>query len=887
MTSNEAAPNSSPAASSALLTFLLADIRGYTHFAGRHGDQAATDLSEHFLAICREVIGVHGGEVFGSAGDQALAVFSSVQAALHAALALQARLADERKTHPELPLLAGIGMDTGEAVRIGNDYRGNAVNLAARLCSLAGTGEILASDTVLTVAHAAKDIVQVDRGEVALKGFDHRVRVYQLFPEGVQPGALPPLQPTVAAYPTNLPDEPTPFIGREGEVGEIADLLAEPGVRLVTLTGPGGTGKTRLAIQVGARLLATFEHGVYFVDLAPVSAASDVPATIAGVLGVREEGGAELMQTITSGLRGKHLLLMLDNFEHLTAAATVVASLLDTCRNLHVLVTSRVRLHLSREREHTVWPLVTPDPTHLPDLPVLARVESVALFLDRAKAVSHSFALTDDNARAIATICARLDGLPLAIELAAARIKLLPPQTLLQRLDHQLQLLTGGPRDRPTRQQTLRNTIDWSYSLLSSEESALFARLSAFVGGCSLEAAEAVCNPQRSLDLIENLTSLVDKSLLRQEGNEEPRFTMLETIKEYADERLGERGERASILAAHATYFTQLAQAAEREVHGPEQAARLHQLEREHDNLRAALARSLETKDGSALPLAVTLWKFWYIQGHYTEGRRWLNAVLAQGGVRAGDQALRARALNGAGVLAMMQGEAMRAQELCEEALDLWRKVGDKMGIVQGLNSLAGIALEQRQFERTTALLEQTLQLWRELGDKEGLAQALNNLGTVAVNQGDYQRAKKPLEEALGLWRELGDKTGIALALDNLATVTARQGDTLRAAQLRQESLRLWREVGDRGGMASALLGLAAVAALRHEYEAAARLVGAVDAFWTSIAAVPNLLNREAMESTTGAAREALGEAAYEAARQEGQTMRLEQAVAYALGEDR
>ncbi|MDQ2740800.1 MAG: adenylate/guanylate cyclase domain-containing protein, partial [Chloroflexota bacterium] len=476
-----------------LRTILLADIRGYTAYTKERGDAAASVLSEQFLALCREVIASHQGELFGSAGDQALAAFASARHALRAAVALHARLAAEQLVQPSLPLHAGIGLDAGEVVRVGADYRGGAINLAARLCSLAGPGEIFASESVIHLAGATEGLTFLDRGAVTLKGLPVPVRVIHIAAAGEEPGDLPPLQPILVTHPTNLPDDPTPFIGRAGSIAAITDLMEQSGVRLVTLTGPGGTGKTRLALQVGATLLPHYRDGVFFVSLASLGDPALVPFALAEVLAVKEQaGGIPLLDTLREHLGTKHLVVVLDNFEHLLPASSLVASLLAACRELHFLVTSRIPLHLSREHEYPVPPLSIPDPRRLPSLEQFSQYEAVALFIERARATKADFVVTSENAPAVAEICSRLDGLPLAIELAAARLKLFPPQALLGRLSRRLQLLTGGARDRPTRQQTLRGAIDWSYSLLTAEEQRLFARLSVFAGGCDIEAADAV-----------------------------------------------------------------------------------------------------------------------------------------------------------------------------------------------------------------------------------------------------------------------------------------------------------------------------------------------------------------------------------------------------------
>jgi predicted ATPase/class 3 adenylate cyclase len=546
----------SPPASSTLLTFLIADVRGYTRFTTEHGDEAAARLASRFAELTEGVVRRHEGQVVELRGDEALVAFPSARNALRGAVSLQSAFREAMTRDPLLPLHVGVGLDAGEAVPVSGGFRGGALNLAARLCSIAGAGEIFCSEIVIGLARKTEGITFVDRGEVTLKGLPRPVRVIQIAPEGGLPEELPPLQPILVTHPNNLPAEPTPFIGREREIAQIAGLLQDSHIRMATLTGPGGTGKTRLALQVGSTLLYDFRHGVLFVNLAPLTDPALVPSSIAEVLGVKEEAGKGPMESLVDALTGKHLLLVLDNYEHLLDAAPLIATLLERCRDLHALVTSRMPLHLSWEHEHAVPPLSIPDPRHLPDPERLTQYEAVALFIERARATDDSFTVTNQNAPAVAEICSRLDGLPLAIELAAARIKLFPPRALLQRLNSRLKLLTGGARDRPARQQTLRNTIDWSYALLSPEEQTLFARLSVFAGGCTFEAADAVCNPEGELDALEGMISLVDKSLLRREGgDDEPRFVMLETIREYAAERLNVEGGTRQLQGCHLRYY--------------------------------------------------------------------------------------------------------------------------------------------------------------------------------------------------------------------------------------------------------------------------------------------------------------------------------------------
>ncbi|MDQ2743772.1 MAG: tetratricopeptide repeat protein, partial [Chloroflexota bacterium] len=715
---------------------------------------------------------------------------------------------------------AGIGLDAGEAIQVGADYRGGAINLAARLCSIAGPGEVFASEAVIHLAQRTEGLVFVDRGAVTLKGLEQPVRVIQIVPEGLEPKEVTPLQPILVTHPTNLPDEPTPFIGRAGAIRAIGVLLGQPGIRLVTLTGPGGTGKTRLAVQVGTTLLHDFPDGVFFVSLAPLADPSLVPATIAEVLAVKEQAGTTVGETLTAFLGPKHLLLVLDNLEHLLAAVPFLAGLLEVCRDLHLLVTSRVPLHLSREREYPVPPLALPDPRHRPTLEEFSQYEAVAFFIDRARAVKPEFAVTNENAPAVAEICARLDGLPLAIELAASRSKLFPPQTLLHRLSSRLNLLTGGARDRPSRQQTLRGAIDWSYSLLSDEEQTLFARLSVFAAGCTFEAAEAVCNPEGELDLLEELASLVDKSLVKQVGEEETRFGMLETIREFAGGKLEERGERDRISEAHARYFLALVEEVQPELTGPRQKEVLARLDSELDNLRAAMRWFLERGESEAeLRLAAGLYRFWLSRGYWSEGRRWLEDGLDRSpAVRS---AIRAKAHQVIGELARFEGDYDRATRHLDDALALSTELGDEGARARALMALGGVHSSRGKSDRAAALLEESLALHRKLGDERGVAVALGSLGLEADRQGDGETAKKRLKEALALHRERGDTAAVAHTLNNLGVSTTHLGALEEASGYLEESLELCQALSDQRIACNVLDSLGDLALRRGEYERA------------------------------------------------------------------
>ncbi len=606
--------------------------------------------------------------------------------------------------------------------------------------------------------------------------------------EGQEPGDHP-------SGGTNLPIQPTPFIGRQREVRDVSQLLERDDVQLLTLTGAGGTGKTRLGLQVAGEISDTFPDGVFFVALASVIDPLTIPSAIATSLGVKAISGQSILACLHEHLRGKRRLLVLDNFEHLLAGADVVAALLVDCPPVKILATSREVLHLSAEHEYPLSPLPVPAPQHGSSIDALGRYDAVQLFVQRAEAVEPGFRLTRENAAAIADICYRLDGLPLALELAAARVRIFSPRALLTRLSNPMHVLTSGAKDRPARQQTLRNTMDWRYSLLDEAERTLVARLSVFVGGCSFEAIEAVCDPAREMDLLALVMRLAEQSLLWMDGADEPRFRMLEIVRDYASEQLDERGETKAYRDRHVSYYLTVAEELDGQETEADHLPLLNRLEEDLDNLRAALAWTTHSGQSVVgLRLSVALERFWIASARITEGRKLLEDHLAALGTESSAPALRARALRVIGRFTFFAWDHRLSIQLLEESLTLYRALGDDGGTIETLGWLGKSYFALGETDLAVPLYEERLELARQSASPADLARCLYDLVWAEARRNNVERVEALAEESLALFRTLGDMTGTANVLAEIGYVAHYAGETGRAIQLFQESLFLLRQ---------------------------------------------------------------------------------------------
>jgi predicted ATPase/class 3 adenylate cyclase len=814
------------------LTFLFSDIERSTRLIQELGPAWTGALDDHHR-LMREAIAEHAGTEVAAEGDSFFAVFPTAADGVRAALAAQRQLA----AHPwpgEAPVRVRMGIHTGSATVAGGSYTGLDVHRAARIMAAAHGGQVLLSDVTWALAAAAlgDGVTTRDLGEHRLKDLDSAERLHQLVAPGLATD-LPPIR-TADAVRTKLPAQPTSFLGRERQIGEVSTLLETS--RLVTLTGPGGTGKTRLAIECGARLAHRFADGVWFVPLAPIVDPDLVPMAIAQALNVPEHPGRTPLERVLDQVAEQQVLIVLDNFEQVTDAAETVAGLIAGAPRLAAIVTSRFVLHLSGEHEYAVPPLDVPDVRHLPDLARLTQYEAVALFIERARAARPGFAVTNENAPAVAEICVRLDGLPLAIELAAARIRLLGPQAILARLSDRLALLTQGPRDVPERQRTLRGAIEWSYDLLDPEEQGLFAALSVFRGGARLEAVEAI-GAADGVDVLAGLASLVDKSLVRAEsapkGDGETRYVMLETLREFAIERLRASGDADEVGRRHAEWYAALADRLGPAIMGENQRAVLDRLEEDHDNLRAAMSWAIELERADlALLLGARLWRMWQMRGYLDEGRERIEQALAMPGA-AEHRELLADALEAAGGVYYWRGQVPPMRQAYEQALEARRALGEPDGIAEALYNLSfafsGRFGGEPDIDRSRELQEQALDLFRQTGNRSGEGRALWALGTTALAQRDFPTVERSGTQAEPIFRELGDPYYLGWSLWSIVVGRIALGRLDEARAPAREALHLFAQADDVSGYAG-LLDAAAVIAFREgDRLRAARLSGAVD----------------------------------------------------------
>jgi predicted ATPase/class 3 adenylate cyclase len=910
-----------PELPSGTVTFLFTDIEGSTRLWEEHPAEMRAALAGHDTVL-RSAIEGHGGYVFKTMGDAFDAVFSRAADAVAAAAAIQRDLTAEEQVFPG-GLRVRVALHTGTAEERDSDYFGPALNRVARLLGAGHGGQILLSEaTRLLVEESLPEGTALrDLGRHRLKDLSSPERVAQLVVSGLR-SEFPPLL-SLDVLPNNLPRQLTSFVGRTKELGEINALLQQNSV--LTLTGSGGAGKTRLALQVAAEMIESFPDGVWLVELTALADSALVTQTAAMALGVHEEH-RPIIQTLVDYLKPRALLLLLDNCEHvLASSAELVQTLLQHCPTLRILATSQEALGIAGEAVYRVPSLTMPDPSRLPPLEQLTGFESIRLFVERGAASRPGFELTSANAAAVAQICARLDGIPLAIELAAARVKVLSVDEIAKRLTDRFKLLTLGSRSAPTRHQTLRAALDWSYDLLSEKERLLLQRLSVFAGGWTLDAAEAVCADQNCPEgeVLDVLTRLVDRSLVVVgELGQDTWYRLLETVRLYAREKLEGSADAEAVRRRHRDWYMQFVEAAEPELQGPALESWLRRLEAEHDNIRAALewCRTSESNPAYGLRLAGAMWHFWEVRGYWTEGREWLEGALK----RAGDLDVpaRAKALTGAANLAFFQGDFTRASALGTESLALSRRLGDKRAIASCLNVLGleacrlekydqaarlgeeSLALSNEvgdrwgaagahlilglvargagDYARAAPLLEEGVTQFRRLGDKWATALAVNDLGLVLRETGEYDRAHTLLEEGLALFRELGDRWGIGFSLANLGIVAWNRAQFDQAAALFNESLRLRKVLGDRRGISTALTGLAVVAAAEKRAGTAAVLFAAAEALREALEIPPPPFIRDEYERQIAGVRGALDAAAFAEAWQRGRGMTIDEAIDFA-----
>ena len=908
---------------SGTVTLLFTDIASSTLLLERLGDTYAVLLRDHHRLLS-EAVAAHGGSHVDAAGDGLFVSFPTARAGLLACIDAQRAIAAHE--WPEgVEVRVRMGLHTGEPMSAATGYVGMDVHRAARICAAGHGGQILLSEAAHALIGTAvpDDVRLLDLGEHRLKDLATPIRLYQVAAPGLETD-FPPVR-SLETLPNNLPRQLSSFVGRVQEVADAESRLGTTSI--LTMTGPGGVGKTRLALEVGAHLSDSYADGVWFIELGTVNEAAMISDAIASALLPKQAKAADI-EALVAALTKRQALLILDNCEHLLdPVAEVVDELLRHCPDLRIMATSREGLGIAGESLMPVPSLSLPDPGETRSREGRERLsacDAVRLFLERGRAVQPDFALTDENADAIAQICLRLDGIPLAVELAAARVRALPPQQIAARLDHRFRLLTGGSRTALPRHRTLRAAMDWSFDLLSTPEQSLLARLSVFAGSFSLEAAEAIATGGEVVgdEMIDLLAHLVDKSLLMPESvSTDARYRMLETIRDYAQERLVASGEAPTVYSHHRDWFAALVEQARAGFFaGPEQASWLARLSDDHDNLRAALQWSHDDPVGASaeLSLASGLWRFWEIRGHLAEGSAWLERALARTGGEVSTR--RASAMTGAGVLAVQRGDLPAAAALHEASLLLHRELGDPQGVAAACNNAASVALELGRVERARELYReavevtvaggdlksvaftymnladlsiregdaveaerlygQALETFETFGDAWGTAQATARLAHASRQRGEPAQARGRFEDALALYRRLSDGRGEARMLAGLGDVAADSGAHGEAESLYRESMLLRNQLGDRAGVAAILERLAGVTVDRPER--AARLIGMAQALRAAIGAPLSAAGSARLDQFLAELSAQLGTPAMETALDQGRRTSLAEAIAYA-----
>jgi len=855
-------------------TFLFTDVEGSTRLWEQDAGRMGPAIASH-NALARRAVEDAGGTVVKLTGDGVYAAFADTLDALLATIALQRALADPARTHG-IRLAVRCGLHAGAAERTDNDFFGNTVNRAARVMSAAHGGQILlshaAAERVATLLPA--DVSLRDLGTVWLRDLASPERVYQVVHPALRHD-FPALR-SLEATPNNLPRQVTSLVGREDVLSDIEDLLGK--TRLLVLVGIGGLGKTRLSLQAAANAIDDFADGTWFVELAPLADGNMVPQAVALVLGVKEEAGGAILDALAAFVEDRRLLLILDNCEHLASACADLAKrLLRAGPHVKILASSREPLHVAGEVTYPVPALALPDASSDPSPAELAQHESVRLFCERAAAAQPAFALTLRNARAVVEVCRRLDGMPLALELAAARVRAMPVEKIAERLSDRFRLLTGGDQTTLPRQQTLRALIDWSHDLLNEEEQALLRRLSVFSGGFAIEAAESVCAGEH--DVLDGLMRLVEKSLVMVDGN--GRYRQLETVREYAKEKLAQSGEQAAISTRHLAYFVALAQSGAARSRGPEQGEWIAQLDAERENLLAAHAWCDHADDGGQVGLrlvhAVRL--YWLNRGLLGLGYRLTVEALGRAGAQPRNLA-RCLATHVAGQLAFFMGRYTEARHFLETSVAIGREIDDRRRITQALTLLGVACLDDEDRSTGRRYLEEALALARELGDKVQLALALNAVAELHRAEGELDLAESRYEESLAVRRSLHDRDGVAIDLLNLTVTSIARGMGERARGLLLEAHAIADELASKKLVQAVLDAAAGLAASLGRMEAAARFYGASSTQMSEMAMQREPAVESFLSPYVASARESLGTERFAATQAEGGALSLAQAMA-------